>query len=146
MSKMISKLILNWAVTTFGPVAKSPIERASRLLEEAAEVTQAAGLDKAVALKIIERTYSRPVGEIGKEIGGVLVCVHGLCAVLDIDPDEVLEIEVTRVLNRDPEYWAKKHGDKVIDGTAQGNVQGDLKLVSNPPSIKIFCNLPNQEE
>lgn len=129
MNKLISKLILNWAVTTFGPVAKDPTERAARLLEEAAEAAQACAVTRETALKIVERTYDRPVGLIGLEIGGVLVCTLGLCAVHNIDPDEALEREVERVLNRDLGYWAKKHGDKVKDGT--GNVtaaQSNLDL------------------
>lgn len=145
MSTLISKLILNWAVTTFGPVARDPAERAARLLEEAAEVAQSFGVAEETALKIIKRTYSRPVGDGDKEIGGVLVCVHGLCAIRNIDPDEVLETEVTRVLNRDPAYWAKKHADKVIDGT--GNVSEQRCSCINPvraPYTKHcrHCGLP----
>lgn len=116
--KGLAQLILAWAKSTFGEVASDPVERAARVLEEAAEVAQGGGVSKEMALAIVERTYSRPPDSVEKEIGGLLVTVYALSAVHHLDPQECLEREVARVLAKDPSMWRAKHNDKVKAGTS----------------------------
>lgn len=116
--RMISKLILNWAFKTFGETAHNAQERAKRLLEEACEVAQATDVSLAEAMAIADRTWRRPKGNPFQEVGGLFVTLLGYCAVMEIDPDQALENEVTRVLSRSDDYWRVKHDAKVKDGTA----------------------------
>jgi NTP pyrophosphatase (non-canonical NTP hydrolase) len=115
---VIAKLVLHWAKTTFGNVAMDPIERALRMMEEAAEVAQGVGVPLDMLQRTVTRTYQRPVDDPKKEVGGLLVTVYALCARLEIDPQEALEIEVERILNKDPQLWRDKHNIKVADGTS----------------------------
>ncbi len=114
-----AKLILSWAVDTWGQTALDPRERAMRLLEEAAEAAQSLDVTPEEAERIVARTYSRPKEfNIAKELGGVFVCLYGLCAVKDLDPDFVLHAEVMRCITRDKVAWRLKHDAKFKDGTS----------------------------
>lgn len=115
---VIAKLILHWCKSTFGEVAMDPHERALRMIEEAAEVAQGIGVPLDILQRTVTRTYQRPADDPKKEIGGLLVTVYGLCARLEIDPQEALEIEVERILNKDPQFLRDKHNLKVKDGTS----------------------------
>lgn len=118
MNDTVGMMTFNWAVSTFGDVAKDPNERALRLVEEAAEVAQSLDVDKDVLIRIIERTYSRPVGVTHQEIGGLLVCVVSLCHRLGYVADALLHAELARVTSKPREWWIAKHDAKVKDGTA----------------------------
>lgn len=116
----LSKLILHWAHSTFGPIALNPVERTLRIVEEAVEVAQADGCDPAMLHAIIDRTYSRPADSVEKELGGLLLTVYARCALVGLDPDAVLGKEIDRVLSKPREHWAAKHDDKMRDGTVIG--------------------------
>ena len=118
MNRTVGMLTYNWAVATFGEVAKDPVERAARLIEEVAELGQSLDVPKEVVLRIVERAYSRPVGQPWQEMGGTLVCVVSLCHRLGLDPESVLYDELARITGKSKEEWQKKHGEKVADGTA----------------------------
>jgi NTP pyrophosphatase (non-canonical NTP hydrolase) len=114
---MISKLILHWAVSTFGDLALNPRERALRMLEEACELAQACDLTEVDCQNIAKRTWSREKDTVLKEMGGLMVTVHALAAVHHIDVDTALEAEVTRVLSKPRDHWRAKHDAKVAAGT-----------------------------
>lgn len=116
--KIIAELILNWAVTIFGKVAKNPKERAMRVFEEAAELAQGTDVSYHECNQILIRTFNRPKNEGHLEVGGLLVTVYAYCATQKIDPMFALESEVERVLAKDSSHWKKKFDDKVADGTA----------------------------
>ncbi len=108
-----------WSTSTFGPGAIDMVERARRLLEEAAECVQAAGLDEATAHVVISNTFSRPVGELGKEIGAVSVTLNCIAEAggYSVDYEEVREM--TRIF--DPAFTEQaraKHFAKIARGTA----------------------------
>jgi hypothetical protein len=64
-----------WTSTTFGQeILTNEIERSSRLLEETIELAQACGLSKELCQRILDRTYSRPVGSKRQEAAGVFLC------------------------------------------------------------------------
>jgi hypothetical protein len=54
-------------------------ERSMRFLEESIELVQALGLSKDKAHKLVDHVYSRPVGEVEQEIGGVMITLAALC-------------------------------------------------------------------
>ena len=121
MQEPTSSDILKWAVETFGPCALDRHERARRVVEEAVEVAQAQGVDPAELHLIVERASSRPTGEIEQEIGGLIVTLEALAANIGVDLGAAKLREWTRVTSRPREWWQRKHGEKVVAGTAAGN-------------------------
>ncbi len=124
---IMGTLLLNWAKTTFGPVALDPPERAARVVEEAVEVAQCLGVSKDILHRIVDRTYARPVGDLFNELGAVLLCTYSLCALIESNPMELLFREANRVTLRNPEHWKAKHDAKVADGTADVSTLADTK-------------------
>jgi hypothetical protein len=110
--------ILAWAVASFGAVARNRDERAARLAEEAIEVAQAEGVSLEVIQRIAARVYSRPAGEIGREIGGVALTLEALAENLGRSADADCETELARVLAKPADHWRTKHAEKVAAGTA----------------------------
>jgi len=111
--------VLQWAVDRFGAVARNVDERAARLVEEAIEIAQAAGVKLETVEKIARRTYSRPVSkDIGQEIGGCGITLLGFCESTNYNFESELAREWYRVSQLPPEYWERKHAEKVVDGTA----------------------------
>lgn len=110
--------VLQWAVNSFGAIALNRDERAARMTEEAIEVAQVEGVPLEVIQRIAARVYSRPVGELGQEIGGLLVGLYALAANSGVDTDAEFRREFNRVLSKPKEWWARKHAEKVAAGTA----------------------------
>jgi hypothetical protein len=111
--------VLEWAVDRFGLVATNIDERAARLLEEAIEIAQAAGVKLETVDKIARRTYSRPVSkDIGQEIGGCGITLLGFSEAVGHDFAHEINREWERVASLPKEYWQRKHAEKVHDGTA----------------------------
>lgn len=110
--------ILAWAVATFGPIAAERTERGARLVEEAIEAAQACGVSIQQVQRIAERAYSRPVGALNKEIGQVGMTLEALAEVSGLDVDQEIEREWQRVQAIPAEHWAKRHAEKVAQGTA----------------------------
>lgn len=110
--------VLQWAVNSFGAIALNRDERAARMTEEAIEVAQVEGVPLEVIQRIAARVYSRPVGELGQEIGGLMVGLYALAANSGVDPDAEFRREFDRVLSKPREHWARKHAEKVAAGTA----------------------------
>lgn len=110
--------LLAWAVDNFGLVAKDRVERAMRLIEEAVEVVQVQGLPKERIYSIVDRSYSRPVGELNNEIGGLAMTLEALAESEGIDVEEQSQIEFDRITSIPKEWWQKKHAEKVAAGTA----------------------------
>jgi len=110
--------ILAWATSTFGPVAEHVDERAARVVEEAIELGQSVGLPKEVVHRILDRVYSRPPGELGREIGGTGMTLEAFAEVAGYDVDDSINREFVRVLKVDKATFEKKHADKVRAGTA----------------------------
>jgi len=94
-------------------------ERVLRATEEIVEAAQCLEIPEEQVHLLIKRVYSRPVGEIEQEIGGVGVTVLALCESLGVSFQELTEREVTRI--ESPEIMAKvraKHNAKAADGVA----------------------------
>lgn len=119
--------VLQWAVDSFGPTALNRDERAARVTEEAIEVAQVEGVPLEVIQRITERVYSRPVGELGQEIGGLMVCLYALAANCGVDFDAEFRREFARVLSKPRDWWQRKHAEKVAAGTADLSPTSSLK-------------------
>lgn len=81
-------------------------ERAFRMLEEALEVFQACGLKQDDVTKLADYVFSRPVGELDDELGGLLVCISLLASA----HNSTLGYLTTSALNRNWQNIAKIRG------------------------------------
>lgn len=118
MTDSRQRKVLAWAVDNFGWIAKNRDERAVRLAEEAIEVAQAEGVPLDVVMTVAQRVYSRPVGDLKREIGGVAITLDALAENVGLSVTEEAEREFARVLSKDKDWWTRKHGEKVAAGTA----------------------------
>lgn len=94
--------------------------RGERLVEEALEAAQAVGVSRERMMRLVDVVFSRPVGEIGQEIGGVGVTLLALAACAGISADDAETREVRRVLTKDIEHFRRRNAEKV-------------RLLSTPP-------------
>lgn len=109
---------LKWALDNFGPIAANRDERAARLVEEAIEVAQAERVSLDVIIRIAERVYARPPGELGQEIGGVGLTLDILAENAGHDAESDTQQEFERVRSKPRNRWQRKHREKVAAGTA----------------------------
>ena len=124
---------MQWAKDCFGDaLAIVPQERASRFLEEAIELSQAAGLDRAAAMKLVEYVYGRPVGDVGQEVGGTQVALLILCEHLGVSAGAEERREFERVLGLSPEHMRKRQEYKASMGV--GSSCGPLGASSSQPA------------
>lgn len=110
--------VLDWAVENFGEVARNVDERAARLVEEAIEVAQHAGVPTYVIERIMRRVYSRPVGDLGQELGGVGIALMAVAENSGLGFQTEILKEWDRVQALPKEHWQRKHAEKVAAGTA----------------------------
>jgi NTP pyrophosphatase (non-canonical NTP hydrolase) len=111
------QIVSGWCALSFGVGAASSVpQRAIRLLEEVIEAYQAAGGDPAMAHKLIDFVFARPVGELNKEIGAVGLVLLSLANAADVSADEEEAREVARVLAKPPTHWAARNANKNAAG------------------------------
>jgi NTP pyrophosphatase (non-canonical NTP hydrolase) len=109
--------VARWAAECFGrEQATSLPQRGIRLLEEAVELAQAAGCERAMALALVDYVFSRPVGELGREIGGVSTTLLALAEAAGTSADEEEAREVARVLAAPREHFAARNAAKNAAG------------------------------
>lgn len=148
---ILSRLACEWAVRAFGRdhVANAPV-RALRILEEAVELCQAFKVPPEKVAACVEIVYSRPPGDPVQELGGVLLTTNILCAALgNIEPDDLLEMELARVLAKSPEHFAKRNLEKIDvpaqDNTAPKNAETG-EIFYEPSTNKSYRVGPNGEK
>ena len=91
-----------WMLECFGPkIAMDKIERADRFIEEALELAQATGWTPDRGHALVDYVFGRPVGEIGQEVGGVMVTLAAICNTLDVNIHAEAEREVDRITQPD---------------------------------------------
>lgn len=110
---------LAWAVEMFGPVAKLRSERLMRFIEEAIELAHADEMERATLEAITNRVYSRPPGEITKEIGQAQACLETYAENIGECSDLLTEIEWRRVRNIPRSEWERRHKAKQELGIAE---------------------------
>lgn len=110
---------LSWAHETFGDIALDPQERTMRFLEEAVELAHAMNIDAATVQAIADRVFSRPAGELTREVGQCLCTLELLSKALNVDANSLADDEFFRVQRIPKEEWARRHGAKVALGIAR---------------------------
>lgn len=126
--------IHEWARECFGDEqACSLPHRGLRLLEEAAEAAQAAGVSVAMAHKLVDYVFNRPVGDLGQELGGTATTLRCLAqaAGLSAEGEEVREME--RVLSKPREHFIARNAAK----NAVGLCAVDIKPCDPPDACKM---------
>lgn len=110
-------IVWDWGVRCFG--IDHMIDRkvrALRIVEEAIELAQCAGVEKEKLHKLVDMVYERPVGEYWQELGGVLVTTSVFCNSMGFGVEEIFRHEVQRCLSKSPEHFAERNKQKVDGG------------------------------
>ena len=138
---IFSRLACAWAVRSFGEDHVTNVRmRALRIVEEAIELCQAVGVPSEKVHLCAATVYKRPPGDPLQEIGGILLTTNILCASGTmgvaggaIEPDDLLEKELARVLSKPPEHFAKRNQEKVDGGLDIPDANEDGWLVIELP-------------
>jgi hypothetical protein len=102
--------VADWCARAFGADHASSLpQRGIRMLEEAAEAAQAAGVRREMAHKLIDYVWDRPAGELAQELGGVGVTVLALAQAAKLSADTCEQDEIARVLAKPIEHFAKRN-------------------------------------
>ncbi len=105
--------VAKWCAEAFGQDHASSLpQRGLRLLEEALEAAQAAGVPLAQAHHVVDYVYGRPVGELQQELGGIGVTVLALAAAAGLSAEEAEAREVARVLSKPIEHFRRRNIEK----------------------------------
>lgn len=119
MNNSLQTRVRNWVIGCFGQKSfESKRERSARLVEEAIELAQACGLEKDYVGKILDIVYSKPVGEVKQEVGGVAVCLLALSDSYGFFAGDALEEEVRRLEKVPVGYFRRRHQAKTDAGIA----------------------------
>ena len=106
-------LIHSWCVRAFGADhAASVPQRAVRMLEEAIEAFQAAGCAEELAHRLVAYVFSRPMGELPQEIGGLGITVLALASAAGCSADAEEIREAHRVLSKPIEHFTERNRAK----------------------------------
>ena len=119
LDEVRQRLAGGWARQMFGhATALHRVERGLRVLEEAAELAQALGVDAEAARRVVERVQGRPAGDPVAELGGVRLASLVAAEALGVSAREVEANELARVRALDPGRLRIKHASKVAEGVA----------------------------
>lgn len=118
MNKFRPADFLAWARNTFGPVALVRGERLMRFIEEATELAHADGMERSTLNAIADRVYSRPAGEVRKEIGQAQACLETYAESIGESSDYLAEKEWRRVQKIPQAEWELRHAAKQDLGIA----------------------------
>jgi hypothetical protein len=113
------RAFLAWAIATFGSIAKLRSERLNRFVEEAIELAHADGMERSTLDVLANRVFSRPAGDIRKEIGQAQACLEMYAENLDLSSAAMAEIEWKRVRRIPVDEWHRRHGEKAAIGIAR---------------------------
>jgi hypothetical protein len=115
-----------WMRECFGPqISADRSERNDRFIKEALELVQAGGYSADRAHALIDYVFGRPVGELHRKVGGVMVTLAALCLANGEDMHVAGETELTRILK--PEIIAK------IRATQASKAKGSALPITVPP-------------
>lgn len=124
-SKLGQVRATTWCRRAFGDeVVDSLHERAARILEEAVELYQAEGGNLSFAQNIVEKVFSRPVGEPAQELAGVMVTTAIYAEVKHLSRSDLEMMEIVRVENMlaaNPEHFRRRHAEKQTLGMSMGS-------------------------
>lgn len=113
--------VFDWGCRAFGnDQMRSPQQRALRLIEEAIELAQSVFADKDQLHRLVDYVYSRPVGQVEAELGGVGVCLLAMAECVRVNADETEEREVARIMAKPIEHFTKRNQEKNDAGFKAG--------------------------
>lgn len=103
------KRVQNWMMECFSmEICRDIQERCHRFTEEALELDQALGMTASEAHQLVDYVYGRPVGDVGQEIGGVMVTLAALCEAAGWEMDVAGETELERIWQNIEKIRAKQ--------------------------------------
>lgn len=118
--------VVEWIAHNLPPEEQQLMRRLYRFMEEAAEFCQAGGLTIEDAEHILRHVYSRQVGDLFQEAGGVMVVFAAAATAADINIERAAMSEYQRINNP---AVIKKIKDKaarmaaahaIVDGESHG--------------------------
>lgn len=97
-----------WMLNCFGNViAFDEVERNHRFVEESLELAQSCGCTRNEARQLVDYVYSRPVGDMVQEAGGVAVTLAALCTAQGINLELAATTELLRCVRKSDAIRAK---------------------------------------
>jgi NTP pyrophosphatase (non-canonical NTP hydrolase) len=108
--------IRNWVETRLGANAMQPKERALRMLEEAFELAQCCGIFEGQANLLMRHVYSKPVGDLHRELGGVMLTTLALAEAFEISAENAMEEELLRINSLPKERFVNRQIKNAKDG------------------------------
>lgn len=120
----VTQNFVRWVKSAFGDESfHSRHERVARVVEEAIELAQAAGLEHVEVAQISSRVYSRETGTVEDETNGLVATLVVLIEHLAGDNFYArLYREYQRVSKLDLEHVRNKHRLKVLAGTSKVSI------------------------
>jgi hypothetical protein len=108
MSKDFQARQAEWMQHCFGPeISADRNERNHRFLEESLELAQANGCTRDEVLKIVDYVFSRPIGQVDQEIGGVMSTLAALCQAAGQNMQAAAEAELAYIWENIDQIRAK---------------------------------------
>lgn len=103
-----------WFLKAFGQDAtKDIMQRCSRFLEEALELTQSLGLSREASHALVDYVHDREAGRPGQEAAGAEITLGILSNVVGINLDEETENELGRVWSNIPRIRDKENAKRI---------------------------------
>ena len=123
-----------WMQECFGPkISSDRRERNHRFLEEALELVQANGCSVEDARTLVEYVYSRDIGRVEQEIGGVMVTLAALCLASSQDMHDAGEKELARIWTKVEAIRAKQATKPTGSALPQKwNIRADIDNPNGP--------------
>ncbi len=125
--KSFQSRVRPWLVACFGEdFDQEHHAREARFIEEAIELFQARGRSFDELISVAKYVYSRPVGEVRQEVGGVMTTLAALCIISKIDMHEAGEAELARIWTKVEairEKQARKPRHSPLPGSDAGYVE-----------------------
>lgn len=114
---LIQRLAIDWGIRCFGikHVTDTRV-RGLRCAEEAIELAQVCEVPAEQLHKLIDYVYARPKGIMQQELGGVALTLMVCCGNSGNNIEDVAFNELRRILDKDPEAFAKRNVDKIKEG------------------------------
>ncbi|MCZ7861910.1 hypothetical protein O9X98_11025 [Agrobacterium salinitolerans] len=116
--------------------------REARFIEEAIELFQAKGRSFEELISVAKYVYSRPVGDVHQEVGGVMTTLAALCIVSKLDMHEAGEAELARIWTKVDAIRAKqasKPRHSPLPGTAPGYIEPENNWEPTEAQINSAC-------
>jgi hypothetical protein len=111
------ELITDWVTRWGAAVFIQPLNRklrALRLLEEAIELCQCSGVMPTDIGVVMERVYSRPMGQHHQELGGVALTLLAAAESWNCSADLCEVMEIRRIMAIPDQHFVDKNREKIL--------------------------------